>query len=93
MEGKALREVTSEKDLGVIKFSEGMKVAAQYLKRTIRFMNYKVLVTLYKSLVRPHVEYCMSVWSPYYQKDKVLLERVHRRFTRLFPDIRDDVLS
>ena len=31
----------------------------------------------------PHVEYCISAWSPYYVKDKKTLERIHHRFTKL----------
>jgi len=38
-----------------------------------------------KSLVRPHVEYCTPVWSPCYQKDKILIERVQHRLTRMIP--------
>ena len=38
---------------------------------------------LYKTLVRPHLEYCVSAWSPHYLKDKVLLERVQYRLTRM----------
>ena len=29
-----------------------------------------VLVKLYKSFVRPHLEYCTAAWSPHYSKDK-----------------------
>jgi len=43
----------------------------------------EIMVSLYKTLVRPHVEYCVSAWSPYYKKDKELLEKVHRRFTKM----------
>jgi len=45
-------------------------------------------VRLYKSLVRPHLEYCVSALSPRYVKDKALLERVQHRFTRMFKDLR-----
>jgi len=47
-------------------------------------------VNLYKSLERPHLEQCVSVWSRHYQKDKELLERVQHRFTRMtegFPSL------
>jgi len=46
------------------------------------------MVQLYKSLVRLHLEYCLSAWSPYYSKDKTLLENVQHWFTRLFPELR-----
>ena len=45
-----------------------------------------MMVNLYKSLVRPHLEQCVSVWSPHYQKDKELLERVQHRFIRMTED-------
>ena len=41
------------------------------------------MLNLYKTLVRPHVEYCVSAWSPYYKKDKELLDKVPRRFTKM----------
>jgi len=41
------------------------------------------MLNLYKTLVRPHVEYCVRAWSPYYKKDKELLEKVQRRFTKM----------
>ena len=33
--------------------------------------------------MRPHLEFCISVWPPHYQKDKELLETVQHRFTRM----------
>jgi len=38
-------------------------------------------MSLYKTLVRPHVEYCITAWNPHYTKDKKLIEKVQRRFT------------
>ena len=41
-----------------------------------------------KSIIRPHLEFCTSAWSPHYVKDKLLLEKVQRRFTRMIPHMK-----
>ena len=59
------------------------------IKPTIISCDIHILLNLYKTLVRPHLEYCSPAWSPHYQKEKKLLEKVQHRFTRLFPDLRN----
>ena len=44
---------------------------------------------LYKTLVRPVLEYGNSVWKPYFKKDSELLEKVQRRSTKLVRPIKD----
>jgi len=43
---------------------------------------------LYKSLVQPHLEYCVSEWMLYYEKDKFLLERIRHQLTRTIPGLK-----
>jgi len=41
------------------------------------------VLPLYKSLVRPHLEYCCQVWSPHLIKDISLIEGVQRMDTKM----------
>ncbi len=103
MDGKALEKVTEEKDLGIF-LSDDLKSSRQCMyaysrasrmldmvSRAITWKSPKILLPFYKTLVRPHLEYCTAAWSPYYKKDKALLERVQHRFTRMIPGLRDKV--
>jgi hypothetical protein len=38
---------------------------------------------LYKALVRPRLEIGMSLASPYFKKDREILEKVQRRATKM----------
>ena len=48
----------------------------------------EILTNLYKALVRTHLEYANQAWNPYLKKDKITIENVQRRATKLIPGIR-----
>ena len=60
------------------------------IKRTIKFINKEVFLTLYKSLVRPLLETAGAIWSPNLIKQVKMLENVQRRATKLVQTIKDE---
>ena len=44
-------------------FNKASKVMGM-IKRTIKHKKAWIMVSLYRTLVRPHVEYCVSAWNP-----------------------------
>ena len=44
-------------------------------------------MTLYNTYIRPHMEYCIQVWSPWLVKDIDCLEKIQRRATKLVQSI------
>ena len=83
MGGSILDVITEEKDLGVI-VSNDLKVEKQCvtarnkalkmlgcINRNVNYKSRDVVKKLYLAYVRPHLEYCVQAWGPYYQKDIV----------------------
>lgn len=96
-----LEPTKCEKDLGVyvddqLDFSQHVQTTANkankilgIIRRTFHYLDKHMLVTLFKSLVRPHLEYGNVAWSPFYKKDVLTLEKVQRRATKLLPFLAD----
>ena len=53
-----------------------------FLRRNLRINNSDTKTVAYKTLVRPNLEYCASVWSPYTATCKQKIEMVQRQAAR-----------
>ena len=95
MNDNILESKLESKDLGVIvgdhlTFSkhtaEKVNKANQIMgliQRTFVFLDKHNFNLLYKSLVRPHIEYGNIVWSPFQKADINLIENLQRRAINL----------
>ena len=95
LDGAQLERVNSFTDLGVnvcsnLLYSDHIKSIVGKANR-MSFLLYRttgklvaenVMVRLFETLVRSHLEYCSQVWSPHMKRDIVLIEQVQRRFTK-----------
>ena len=82
-----LGRTTQEKDLGVT-FCSDVKVSEQYeiaaskrnqilglIMRTFMYKEKRLIAPLNKTIVIPHLEYCIQAWGPYRKKDIDKLEK------------------
>ena len=96
-------ESDQEKDLGVItsssllwtdqiksSISKANKMIC-WIARNLITRDVTTMVSVYKALVRPHIEYCVQLWNPVAVHGNwsliLELEGVQRRFTRLIDDV------
>ncbi len=89
----------SARDLGVLfssnlKFSEHIAGICKraFCRTNLIFLAFysrkpSFLVQMFKTFVRPILEYASPVWSPYLKKDIDFLERVQKYFTRRIPGL------
>ena len=52
------------------------------ISRSITYKTKEIMVPLFKSLIRPVLEYANVVWSPSKKQDINALEQVQRRYTK-----------
>ena len=90
-----MKVADEEKDLGVW-FDTSMKPSNQceraakeanaalgMITRSFHYRTKEVLVPLYKTFVRPKLEYASVVWAPWLAKDINELEKIQKRMTRM----------
>jgi len=93
--GQKIPETDEEKDLGVVisdtfkptincsKSSKSANKIVGLINRNIINKTEEEMLILYKTLVRPILDYCIPVWRPYLRKDINQLERIQKRFTKM----------
>ena len=105
MNSEPLVSVKKEKDLGVI-ITDNLKVENQcsdaynkankmlgFISRNFEFKSKEIVLPLYKSLVRPHLEYCAQFWNPYCRKDIDKIERIQHRATKMIYKLRINLMK
>ena len=91
----------NEKDLGVI-FDEKLNFDVHInskvnlanrnlglIIKTFTYLDTDMFLQLYKSLVRPHLEYASVIWTPRFKKDIIAIENVQRRATRALRNLQN----
>jgi hypothetical protein len=96
-----LETTVEEKDVGVwitsdlkpsfqcAKAAKKAMSALGLVKRSFKHIDKSSFLRLYNCYVRPHLEYCVQAWAPYYKKDIKELEKVQRRATKLIPSLKN----
>ena len=94
LKGQELTELSTSKYLGVdlssnLDWKEHIDRTVKkansvlgFLRRNLRINNRETKSSAYITLVRPHLEYCASIWSPHTDQSKQKLEMVQRRSAR-----------
>ena len=94
VDGFRIKQVSSSKDLGVIfdrngsfhthittQSSKATKISG-YIFRTFISRDKFVMISLFKTLVLPIIEYGCILWHPHVQQEINVVEEVQRTFTR-----------
>ena len=98
MNGMIIAEATEEKDLGVLidaSLKPGRQCAAAanaanfalgQVQRAFHYRCKRNMIPLYKSFIRPKLEFSAAAWNPWLESDKKVLERVQERMIRMLSD-------
>ena len=98
--GEEIATAKEEKDLGVYltddckpslqctKAAMKAMTSLRVIRRTFKYIDKDSFRILYKTYIRPHVEYCVQAWCPYQVNDIKTLEKIQRRATKLVPSLR-----
>jgi len=60
---------------------------AGLIRRTFKHLDKNIFKKLFVAMVRPHLEYCQFIWSPYVKADIERIENVQRRASKYIPEL------
>ena len=95
LENHDLQKKFHEKDLGILfstkfKFDEHIHTIAKKANKQLGLIakvfssrSPEIIIPLYKTFVRPHLEYNSIIWSPYTIKNDKIIEKVQKRMCNL----------
>ena len=103
LNGSKLKETDQEKDLGVLtsgnllwndQIESCISKANQmlcWISRNLISREKLLMLRVYKTLIRPHLEYCVQLWNPAAEHGNwsliMRIESVQRRFTRMIEGV------
>ena len=103
IDGVNLTAVETECDLGLhtnsqFDWTDNIKEAISkanrmtaWVVRNVIDRSRDLMLLIYKALIRPHLEYCVQIWSPIAHRDNwaniLELENIQRKYTRLIEGI------
>ena len=94
-----LTVVNCEKDLGIyvqdnLKFDQHISITVNranrlvgLIKRAFSYLDEETLLVLYKTLIRPILDYGNLIWFPTLKKDIRAIENVQRRITKILQEL------
>jgi hypothetical protein len=95
MLGEKLAEADAERDIGVevqnnlkpskqcAKAAATARLVLSQITRAFHYRDRYTFTKLYKTYVRPHLEFCTPAWSPWTQTDIKTLEKVQEKFVNM----------
>ena len=97
MKDSKLSTTKEEKDLGVL-ITDNLKPSSQctaavnktmsalrWSKRSFHYLDIESFRILYKTYIRPNLEFVIQAWSPYLDKDIKIMEKIQRQATKMVP--------
>ena len=100
MKGDKIEVANEEKDLGVwvdasmkpgkqcATAAKSANFALSQIQRAFHYRKKSYLVPLYKTFVRPKLEFASSAWSPWLEQDKKIMEKTQERLIRMLSDVK-----